>query len=166
MKITIPVSLEKEHQALHETLARATREPSPIGGAAREVARLLHPHFIKEEEYALPPLGLLADSARGAATQEMQEVLSMSRRLKADLPDMLEEHRQIVGALDKLRTAAREAGRPEYEAFAEALTLHAQTEEQVLYPTAILVGEYLALRLGQSNTPKSASGAEITSPSQ
>jgi hypothetical protein len=61
---------------------------------------------------------------------------------------MLDEHRQIVGALDKLRSAAREAGRPEYEAFSEALILHAQTEEQVLYPAAILVGDYLALRLG------------------
>lgn len=78
----------------------------------------------------------------------------MTRRLKAELPDMLDEHRQIVAALDKLRLAAREAGRPEYEAFAEALTLHAQTEEQVLYPAAILVGEYLASRVGQGSTPE------------
>ena len=118
------------------------------------MARLLHPHFLKEEEYALPPLGLLSDLARGAAIPDMQELIGMTRRLKADLPAMLEEHRQIVGALVQLRSAAREAGRPEYEAFAEALTLHAQTEEQVLYPAAILVGDYLALRLGQSSTPE------------
>jgi hypothetical protein len=154
MKITIPVPLQKEHHVLHEILARATREPSPIGDAAREVARLLHPHFVKEEEYALPPLGLLVDLARGAAISDIQEVIGMTRRLKADLPAMLEEHRQIVGALDQLRAAAREAGRQEYEAFAEALTLHAQTEEQVLYPAAILVGDYLALRYEQSSTPE------------
>lgn len=153
MKITIPQPLQKEHHELHEILARATTEPSPIGDAAREVARLLHPHFVKEEEYALPPLGLLADLARGAAIPDVHELIGMTRRLKADLPAMLEEHRQIVGALDQLRAAAREAGRPEYEEFAEALTLHAQTEEQVLYPAAILVGDYLAMRLGQGSTP-------------
>lgn len=154
MKVTIPAPLQQEHQELHATLARATREPSPIGEAAREVARLLHPHFVREEEFALPPLGLLTDLARGMAVPEIQEVIGMTRRLKAELPDMLDEHRQIVAALDKLRLAAREAGRPEYEAFAEALTLHAQTEEQVLYPAAILVGEYLASRVGQGSTPE------------
>ena len=54
---------------------------------------------------------------------------------------------QIVGALDKLREAARTAGRPEVERFAEALVLHAQTEERVLYPAAILAGELVALQL-------------------
>jgi hypothetical protein len=71
----------------------------------------------------------------------------MTRRLKAELPQMLAEHKQIVGALDKLRDAARTAGRPEVERFAEALVLHAQTEEQVMYPAAILAGELVALQL-------------------
>ena len=154
MKITIPAPLQKEHHELHETLVRATKEPPPIGDAAHEVARLLHPHFVKEEEYALPPLGLLADLARGAPNPDMKEVLAMTSRLKAELPDMLNEHRQIVSALDKLRTAARDVNRPEYEAFAEALTLHAQTEEQVLYPAAILVGDYVSLCLGPGNALK------------
>ena len=34
--------------------------------------------------------------------------------------------------------------------FADALTLHAQTEEQVLYPAAILVGEYVERSLKES----------------
>lgn len=149
MKIAVPAPLQQEHHKLHETLARATREPGPIGDAAREVAALLHPHFVKEEEFALPPLGLLADLASGMPTPNTEEVLAMARRLKAELPEMLDEHRQIVGALEKLRAAARAVGRPEYEAFAEALILHAQTEERVMYPAAILVGEYIALRLQQ-----------------
>ena len=33
----------------------------------------------------------------------------------------------------------------EYVEFAEDLKLHAQTEEEVTYPAAILVGEYLPL---------------------
>ncbi|MEO7402724.1 MAG: hypothetical protein ABIU95_03545 [Burkholderiales bacterium] len=52
-----------------------------------------------------------------------------------------------IGALKHLTVAAKRAKKPEYEAFAKALTLHAQTEELVLYPAAILVGEYLKLKL-------------------
>jgi len=36
---------------------------------------------------------------------------------------------------------------PEHARFAEKLMLHAQTEEEVLYPAAILVGEYLKVKL-------------------
>ncbi len=143
MKFEIPKPLQVEHEELHATLVKATKEAGAVGEAAREVARLLHPHFVREEEFALPPLGLLSALARGGVTAEMAEVLPMTRRLKQDLPAMLAEHKQIVGALDKLRAAASAAQRPEYERFAEALVLHAQTEEQVLYPAAILVGEHV-----------------------
>jgi hypothetical protein len=147
MNFEIPKPLQVEHEALHARLVEATRQPGAVGEAAREVARLLHPHFVREEEFALPPLALLGKLARDAATGEMAEVLPMTRRRKAELPQMLAEHKQIVGALDKLRDAARTAGRPEAERFADALVLHAQTEEQVLYPAAILAGELVALQL-------------------
>lgn len=65
----------------------------------------------------------------------------MTRRLKAELPAMLAEHKQIVGALERLSAAAREAKLAEYERSAEALELHAQSEERVLYLAEILVGE-------------------------
>jgi hypothetical protein len=42
-------------------------------------------------------------------------------------------------------SAFEEEGKPEYAHFAKKLMLHGQTEE-VLYPAAILVGEYLRLR--------------------
>jgi len=77
----------------------------------------------------------------------MAEVLPMTRQLRAELATMLVEHQRIVGALDKLRSAAHAARLPEYEGFANELILHAQTEELVLYPAAILVGELVAARL-------------------
>lgn len=141
MRFEIPAPLQKEHEALHARLVKATLEPGVVGEAAREVARLLHPHFVREEEFALPPLGLLAQVAGGRITPEMAEVLPMTRRLEAELPQMLEEHRRIVEALEKLRAAAAAANRPEHEDFAGALIEHALTEEQVLYPAAIVVGQ-------------------------
>jgi hypothetical protein len=32
-----------------------------VGEAAKAVARVLHPRFVDEEGFALPPLGVLAD---------------------------------------------------------------------------------------------------------
>lgn len=150
MKFEIPKPLQVEHEELHAKLVKATKEPGAVGEAAREVARLLHPHFVREEEFALPPLALLSELARGGVTPEMAEVLPMTRRLKAELPAMLAEHKQIVGALEALRAAARSAKLAEHEPFAEALALHAQTEEQVLYPAAILIGEHVARSLNKT----------------
>ncbi|HWQ96104.1 MAG TPA: hypothetical protein VN368_01905 [Candidatus Methylomirabilis sp.] len=60
MEFKIPQSLKLEHEKLHAELARATRVHGKIGEAAKAVEKVLHPHFMKEEEYAMPPLGLLS----------------------------------------------------------------------------------------------------------
>jgi len=143
---SIPRPLTVEHQELHEELLKGTKEPGDVGEAAKAVAELLHPHFVKEEEYALPPLGLLASLAQGKVTPEMASAIPMADKLKAELAHMLQEHRSIVAALETLAEAATKAGKSQYARFAEKLKLHAQTEEQVLYPAAILVGEYLKLK--------------------
>lgn len=143
MKLEIPKPMVLEHEALHQQLKRATTLPGATGEAAREVARLMHPHFEKEEAYALPPLGLLGPLARGELTEAMREVLPLTDRLKAELPEMLAEHRAIVAALDRLAEAARATQDDRVAEFVEELKLHAQTEEDVAYPAAILVGEYV-----------------------
>ncbi|MBI4292713.1 MAG: hemerythrin domain-containing protein [Betaproteobacteria bacterium] len=147
MEFEIPKPLKAEHEELHSTLVQATREPGPTGAAAQAVAALLHPHFVKEEEYALPPLGLLPSLAKGHVTPDMASVLPMTDKLKAHLDEMLAEHKSIVGALDHLADVAKREGKSEYAEFAEKLILHAQSEEQVSYPTTILIGEYIKLKL-------------------
>jgi len=62
---------------------------------------------------------------------------------------MLEEHKRIRNATEKLRVAAREAKASVHEQFAKDLALHAQTEEEVLYPAAILVGEVIRTRMAK-----------------
>jgi hemerythrin-like domain-containing protein len=149
MKFTIPLPLQHEHEALHERLRLATQAGGDVGEAAKTLARLMHPHFVKEDQIALPPLGLLVALARGEATAEMAAVLALTDRLDAELPQMLAEHRTIVEALDKLRGAAERGGRSDIVAFAEALVEHARTEEEVMYPAALLVGQVVRQRLGQ-----------------
>ncbi len=60
---------------------------------------------------------------------------------------MIEEHRAITGALIQLGNAASEEGQREWAEFADELRHHAQMEEEVLYPAAILVGEYVKSQL-------------------
>lgn len=147
MEFNIPSPLKGEHEELHQELAKAPKVAGNIGDAARAVAQILHPHFVKEEEYALPPLGLLPRLASGDVTPEMADVLALTERLKAELPQMLEEHKAIVAALSHLVEVAKREHKLEYAHFAEKLILHAQTEEEVLYPTATMIGEYLKLML-------------------
>lgn len=149
MKFTIPLPLQHEHEALHERLRQATEAGGEVGEAAKTVARLMHPHFVKEDQIALPPLGLLVALARGDASAEMAEVLKLTDRLEAELPQMLAEHQAIVSALNTLRESAERAGRAEIVEFAQALTEHARTEEDVMYPAAVLVGQVVRQRLGQ-----------------
>ena len=147
MKLDIPQSLKSEHEELHSTLVRATKAPGRTGTEAKAVAAVLHPHFVKEEQFALPPLGLLGPLSRGEWKAEMRDVLELTDKLKAELPQMQTEHRAIVTALDRLGDAARAEGRSEFADFAEKLKSHALTEEEVSYPTAILIGEYVRLKL-------------------
>jgi hypothetical protein len=149
MEFKIPQPLQVEHNELHEELAKATKRPDQIGEAAKTVAQILHPHFVKEEEYALPPLGLLPLIAAGKITPAMADVLKLTDRLKAELSQMLEEHRAIIVALKSLADVATQEGQTEYAHFAEQLIRHAQTEEEVLYPAAIMIGEYLKLVLNR-----------------
>jgi hypothetical protein len=148
MEFEIPESLELEHEELHRQLVDAMKEGGKLGEAAKAVANILHSHFEKEEEYALPPLGLLSTLVKQTQiSPEMKSILTMTDRLKADLPHMIEEHNGIVTALEHLIEVAEKENKPGIIQFAEKLKLHAKIEEQVLYPTAILIGEYLKLRL-------------------
>ena len=146
MESFIPKSLKFEHEELHAELKKAIQAGGKIGDSAKAVAEILHPHFMKEEEFAMPPLGTLSSLAEGKITNEMKNALTMSNRLKAELPEMLNEHKAIVSALKNLIESATKEKKMEYVRFAEKLMRHAQNEEEVLYPASILVGEYMKLK--------------------
>ena len=144
--VTIPDSVQREHHAIHSTLEGAMKAPGRVGAAARALAEVLHPHFVREEEIALPPLASLAPLAAGVMPTEAADILAMTDSLKRELPRMLDEHKRIRAAVDGLRAAARADGSTRYEQLADQLALHAQTEEEVLYPAAVLVGDIIRAR--------------------
>ena len=150
MRPKIPELLKSEHKELDAELVRATKAGGKTGERAKALMKMLHNHFVKEEEFALPLIGLMALLMRGKVDQEMRSVFAMTDRLKVELPKMRREHRAIISALKKLTATANLEKKAEPARFAEKLMLHAKREEKVLYPAAMLVSEYLSLRLGRS----------------
>ncbi|NTW66829.1 MAG: hemerythrin domain-containing protein [Nitrospirae bacterium] len=149
MEMKIPPSLKHEHGEMRASLEITAKGPGKSGEAAREVARLLLPHFKKEEEYALPPLDALAVMAGGGLPEEPKAIIDKADRLRHELVDMLREHQAIAKALETLYDAATSDARPELARFARRLLLHAQMEEQIYYPAALVIGEYLKLKTGR-----------------
>lgn len=146
----IPASMRAEHHEIHDALVALTRVAGPVGTAARELAAVLDPHFVREEQIALPPLGLLAPLAGGNdVTPAMRAILPITDSLRAELPRMLEEHKAIHAATVKLGEAGKAANNAAAVRFAETLALHAQNEEEILYPAALLVSDVVRARLRQ-----------------
>ena len=146
--VRIPESLHHEHEEIQGALRAAMKAPGAVGSAARALERVLMPHFEREEAIALPPLGALR---RLVANKEVDDLsgwlVPMTDSLRAELPRMLREHVAIADALRELERAAKSAGNKEVAEFAQALARHAQAEEELFYPMAILVGEIVRNRL-------------------
>jgi hypothetical protein len=64
-----------------------------------------------------------------------------------EMPRRLEEYKRIRAATGRLRAVAREEKAPAQERFAERLTAHARTEEEIVYPSAIPVGDIIRVRM-------------------
>ncbi len=150
MELKVPQSIQIEHEELHEELARALKAGGKTGEAARGVMKVLQPHMAREEELVAPALALLGAVAAGQITDEMASVAPRIGALRGELPRMLAEHRQMVEALRRLMQAATEEKQLGFARLAQRLISHAQEEEEILYPAAILVADTLNRRFGQS----------------
>jgi hypothetical protein len=143
---TIPSSIREEHHEVQSELGRATKLAGRTGVAARALASVLQPHFEREEQIALPPLSMLAPLARGERVATPAWLLPMTDSLRRELPQMLREHVAIRAATQRLAEAARAEGQTAAVRLTEKLALHARSEEEVLYPAAILVGDLVRAR--------------------
>ncbi len=146
MELKVPQSIQIEHEELHEELAHALKAGGKTAEAARAVMKILQPHMAREEEFVAPALALLGEVAAGRFTQAMAPFAPRIAALRAELPRMLAEHGQMVEALRRLMQAAVEEKQPGFARLAQRLISHAQEEEEILYPAAILVGDALMAR--------------------
>jgi DNA-binding NarL/FixJ family response regulator len=156
-RVQIPRALQRERERIGVQLERAAAEGGAVGEAARRVERLLRLHATSEEQFALPPLGLLPMLAAGLVWPEMSQAIAMAANLTSDLPQILEDHASIVVALQAFEDVAQRAGRPDLAMLAQSLAELAEIESEVLYPAAIVTGKFLEMVLSATRT--SASGA-------
>jgi hypothetical protein len=143
MPLGIPEAMREEHDELHEELRKATKMPGAVGQAAIKVAQVLHPHFERENELALPVIGVTRDLAEGKNTADFPKALELCEKFQAEYQNMLQEHVAIVKALDELEAAAKQAKKGSVVDFVRKLKLHAKTEEDLTYPAVLMAGRLL-----------------------
>lgn len=142
LELMIPDSLQKRHEAFRAEFVKATKEGGKVGDAARTIEKLGTDHFAKAKD-VFPSLGVLPVLAEGKVTPEMGATIKVAETLRADLPQIRREHRDLVAGLKKLAEVAMEDEETDYVRFAERLILHIQEENEVLYPTVLLIGDYV-----------------------
>jgi hypothetical protein len=142
-----PDALRLDHDEIRAELARATLEPGSIGTAAMRVARCCLPHFEHEEKAVFPALDLLHDLSLGNVRPEMADVLPLISEFSARHDALGDQHQSIISAVEALLQAANKEKNREIADFAYNLRLHERIEDEVIYPTVMLIGNYVRERL-------------------
>jgi hemerythrin-like domain-containing protein len=145
LQLSTPKSILRDHQELHQELERFASEQSVIGKFSQSLIKLLEQHIKKEEEFALPPLSLLTQLYVFHDNIDMSEGAAMAKKLKHCYQYMLNDHKKITQQLEKLKEEASNINREDIIKAIEKLLAHIQLEEEVLYPTTIVIGKYIKL---------------------
>jgi len=145
-KPDVPSSIKQEHEHLLKQMHAFTLYQDSTGRVAAKLDSLMQHHFQEEEDFMLPPLGHLPLLASGAVPAQREDVIRLTGKLKSQLTHMSAEHQLIKAYMGELKQAAARDNHPEISEFEKELHKHATSEEEVLFPAAILVGEYLKLK--------------------
>lgn len=143
MKPKIPKAIQHGHESLCSELEDVIDQGGRVGEKAKTLKDTMNFHFRKEEEYALPPLGLLVALSEGSWEIDSKEAIKMADSLQTDWCEMAKEHSDIAKVMHELKQIADEDNNFVAKQFVKSLTLHMELEDQVLYPTTILIGNYL-----------------------
>jgi hypothetical protein len=145
-KLEVPIAVRIQHNQIRDDLALARQDGGAVGDAARILERVWGPHLTHAEAAVLPPLGVLRALTRNETIPDARQAIAMSTQLEHDLPALLEEHRTLYDATKRFMDAASREHKPTYEELARRLWLQLRLEEDVLYPTVLLVGQQLKAR--------------------
>lgn len=143
VKPEVPSAILKEHTDLLSKMQALTSFMDSTGQVARKLYDLMQHHFEEEEDFVLPPLAVLPLLASEQFPERHEELLLLTEKLKTQLSHMNAEHQMIKVHVGELKQAAALEGYSIPAGFEENLHRHAQMEEEIFFPAAILVGEYL-----------------------
>ena len=145
-KPAMPSSIKIEHDSLLARLHVVTLFQDSTGIVAKKLLKLMEHHFSEEENFVFPPLGLLPSLASGEVREKSEQIIQLTEQLKSQLTHMSMEHQLIKTHMEELEKAATKDNHAEIIALIRDVHKHATIEEEVYFPAAILVGEYLRLR--------------------
>ena len=145
-KPDMPSSIKNEHDSLLAQLHVITLFQDSTGIVAITLLELMEHHFREEENVVFPPLGLLPSLASGEIPEKSEEIIQLTEKVKSQLTHLSVEHQLIKARMGELVQAAAKENHPEIIAFIHDVDKHATVEEEVYFPAAILVGEYLKLQ--------------------
>lgn len=147
-KPEIPAVIKRDHEYLLSEIAKLALLQDSTGKAAVKLKELMQHHFKEEEDYVLPPLGLLPLLAEGKLPALSEEIISLTEKLKAQQNHMIAEHQLIKAFMDEMKQAAALENHPEVFSLEREISRHAANEEEIYYPAAILIGDFLQLKTG------------------
>ena len=142
-----PEPLKNEHQEFKDQLFEAVKSGGTLGKVTQQLVDILNSHFKMEEEFAFPPLTLLLPLSHGEIITDMKNALDIIERFTQELPKLTQEHHEIIRTLEDFDETVRIERKIEFTQFSSRLIHHARAEEGILFPAAILIGEYLRLKL-------------------
>jgi len=142
-KLVAPSALRQSHNEARALLVRATIAHGKIPSSAKRVAELCLPHFECEERKVFPILALLPFLQRGELRREMLKVMPLISDFHEQQERMQAHHDLILSAVEDLLQDTRKERGSEFTDFAYGLRAHERMEDEVVYPTVILIGKYL-----------------------
>ena len=142
-----PQAMINEHRVIERNLGVVAHEHGRVAVAAQHVLAVIVPHQRREEEFVLPLIGLVDSIVEHGVSQDMAWAVEMTNRVKAERARFSDEHAGIVAALDDLAAAARRQHDRRLVAFCESVAAHAVEDNEVVIPTALLVGNQVAEKL-------------------
>jgi hypothetical protein len=146
-KLSVPKALLRGHDEARAELVRATMEGGRVAKAGKRLAELCLPHFEHEEATVFPVLALLPYVEQGNLRPEMLDVMPLIHKFRAKHDAISDHHQLIVSAIENLLKAAREEMNREVAEFAHSMRVHERIEDEVIYPTVVLIGKYLQEKL-------------------
>ena len=146
-ELNVPNVLLRSHDEARMVFVRATLEGGRIASAARRVAQLCLSHFEHEESTVFPVLSLLPYLQQGDLRPEMAEVVPLIAAFRAKQAVVDNHHRLIAAAIEAMLQAARKEKNKEFAQLAYNLRVHERVEDEVVFPTVVLIGKYLQEKL-------------------
>src|SRR5690606_9408480 len=128
-KPEVPSSISQTHIHLLEQIHKMTLHKDSSGRVALKLEALMQHHCKEEEDFILPPLGLLPLFTNDEIPEQHEEIIILSRNVKHQLNHMSAEHQLIEAYIEELKQASNKEQLPEIIAFEAEVVQHATSEE-------------------------------------